>query len=203
MIGRVRASVLVISAMSMGAGAQPASSKVDFNRSRQKAYGHANPGDATIPHPPAGSYAQNGVSDYGHSQLAPEDQRKFDEYYRNWIDASRKNDVGDIQSNARHMQDIMALYKIPPNVPFDQIASNGTGNAPDAAARPPSSGRARLSANDQKKFDHYYQKWLEARRRNDRDGINKNARRMQDIMARYQIPANVPFDQIRSAGRNR
>ena len=37
----------------------------------------------------------------------------------------------------------------------------------------------------------------------DRDDIDKDVRRMQDIMAQNNIPANVPYDQIASpdAGR--
>jgi hypothetical protein len=33
-------------------------------------------------------------------------------------------------------------------------------------------------------------------RKNDRDDIDKDVRHVQDIMARYSIPASVPFDQI-------
>ena len=51
----------------------------------------------------------------------------------------------------------------------------------------------RLSADDQQKFDSYYQHWVDASRKNDRDDIEKNARHMQDIMAHYNIPSNVPF----------
>ncbi len=35
-------------------------------------------------------------------------------------------------------------------------------------------------------------------RKNDRDDIDKDVRHMQDIMARYSIPASIPFDQIAS-----
>src|SRR5438270_4786105 len=37
---------------------------------------------------------------------------------------------------------------------------------------------ARLSPDDQQKFDNYYQKWVDASRKNDRDDIEKNARHM-------------------------
>lgn len=165
---------------------------------------------------PAYGYPNNsyGQGAYGYpannqGRLSPDDQQKFDSYYQKWMDASRKNDADDIRSNARHMQDIMAHYNIPPNVPFDQIATNGTGaypaNSPysNGAYGNPGYGRSRLSSDDQKKFNHYYQKWVDARRKNDRDDIDKNAHHMQDIMAHYNIPANVPFDQIASASANR
>ena len=172
-------------------------------------YGYQNPNNYGYPN---NGYPQNGA--YGSpantaGRLSPDDQRKFDGYYQKWMNASRKNDSDDIQSNARHMQDIMAHYNIPPNVPFDQIATNGTGaypaNSPYAngAYGDRAYGQSRLSSDDQKKFDHYYHKWVDARRKNDRDDIDKNARHMQDIMAHYNIPANVPFDQIASAAANR
>ncbi len=56
----------------------------------------------------------------------------------------------------------------------------------------------RLSAKDQAEFDHYYREWLEAKHKKHVGDIDKNARKMQDIMARYNIPANVPFDRIAS-----
>jgi hypothetical protein len=35
-------------------------------------------------------------------------------------------------------------------------------------------------------------------RKGDRDDIDKDVRHMQDIMARYNIPASIPFHQIAS-----
>jgi hypothetical protein len=177
-----------------------------YGYQNQDNYGYQNPNGY-----PANAYPQNGVSGYGASagRLSPDDQRKFDDYYQKWMDASRKNDGDDIRSNSRHMQGIMARYNIPPNVPFDQIATNGTGAYPANSSYPnsaygnPAYGQSRLSSDDQKKFDHYYQKWVDARHKNDRDDIDKNAHHMQDIMAHYNIPANVPFDQIASAAANR
>lgn len=177
-------------------------------------YGDQNPNNYGYQNPngyPNNAYPQNGGYGYPTTagRLSPDDQRKFDGYYQKWMDASRKNDGDDIRSNGRHMQDIMAHYNIPPNVPFDQIASNGTGaypaNSPygNGAYGNPAYGQSRLSSDDQNKFDHYYQKWVDARRKNDRDDIDKNARHMQDIMAHYNIPANVPFDRIASANANR
>jgi hypothetical protein len=102
------------------------------------------------------------------------------------------------------MQQIMGRYNIPSNVPFAAIASNGYANAngpngayPNAAYGYPAT-QARLTPDDQKNFDKAYKKWVDARRKNDRDDIDSNARKMQDIMARYNIPANVPFDRIAS-----
>ena len=139
-------------------------------------------------------------------RLSPDDQKKFDKYYSKWVDAQRKNDRDDVTENARHMQDIMAHYNIPASVPFDRVASNAAygpnGNSNYAGAYPnsPSGWQGRLSPDDQRKFDKYYSKWTDAQRKNDRDDVEENAHHMADIMAHYNIPANVPFDQVASSG---
>ena len=73
----------------------------------------------------AGGYYGRGVYGRQGPRLSPQDQAKFDKYYQHWVDATRKNDRDDIEGNAKHMRDIMARYGIPPNVPFDAIASGG------------------------------------------------------------------------------
>src|SRR2546423_56450 len=60
-------------------------------------------------------------------------------------------------------------------------------------------GQVRLSAEDQKKFDKHYAKWVNDTRKNDRDDIAKDVHDMQEIMARNNIPASVPLDQIASS----
>jgi hypothetical protein len=95
-----------------------------------------------------------------------------------------------------HMQEIMARNNIPANVPFDQIASTGSAAGGYPASAYPYQGR--LSPDDQREFDKNYSRWVDDMRSNDRDDINKDVRHMQDIMARYNIPASIPFDQIAS-----
>jgi hypothetical protein len=166
---------------------------------------------------PGHAQAQYNVT-YGQAQnwrgaLSPDDQRDFDKYYSKWVDASRKNDRDDIAENARHMQDIMIRNHIPVGVSFDQIATspapayNGAypaGAYPNAAypnaAYPYPAGQARLSSDDQRKFDKDYEQWMDAQRKNDRDDIDKHAREMEDIMSRYNIPSNVPFASIATSG---
>ena len=156
---------------------------------------------------PAGAYPgapyQGGYPAYA-QRLSADDQKQFDKAYSKWVDATRKNDRDDIDSNARKMQEIMARNNIPSNVPFAQVASGGYAN-PNAAAYPNGAygypaAQTRLSADDQRDFDKHYKKWVQARHKNDRDDIDENARKMQNIMARYNIPANVPFEQIASPG---
>ncbi len=160
---------------------------------------------------------------YGQTQnwrgaLSPDDQKDFDKYYSKWVDASRKGDRDDIAENARHMQDIMVRNRIPVGVGFDQVASNPeppvNGAHPNSAypqgAYPSNgypngayaypAGQARLSSDDQRKFDKEYEKWMEAQRKNDRDDVDKHAREMEDIMSRYNIPANVAFASIATNG---
>lgn len=77
-----------------------------------------------------------------------------------------------------------------------RIAAIRGGNYSNGAYS--SNAPSRLSADDQREFDKYYSQWLEDMRSNDRDDIDKDVRHMQDIMARYNIPASIPFDQIAS-----
>ena len=135
-----------------------------------------------------------------HGVMSGDDQAQFDRYYANWIDATRRNDRDAISDNARKMQDLMTRYNIPVSVSFDQIASSTPYPAPATAAYPAGSWQARLSADDQKEFDKQYSKWVNATRKNDQDDISSSARKMQDIMARYSIPASVPFAEVASGG---
>ena len=150
--------------------------------------GYANSGGTA--YPPNGSWQ---------GRLSPQDQQDFDRYYSRWLEDSQRNDRRGIADDADHMQEILARNNIPSNTPFDQVASS--------AAYPERSysgyGQTRLSPDDQKEFDKYYSKWINDTRKNDRDDIEKDTRHMQDIMARYNIPANVPYDQIASPGAAR
>jgi hypothetical protein len=127
----------------------------------------------------------------GQVRLSAEDQKKFDKHYSKWVNDTRKNDRDDIAKDVHEMQEIMAKYNIPANVPYDQIASTGSGVRVY---------QNRLSANDQREFDKYYTKWVNDTRKNDRDDVAKDVGRMQEIMARNNIPSNVPFEQIASTG---
>jgi len=126
----------------------------------------------------------------GQVRLSAEDQKKFDKHYSKWVNDTRKNDRDDIAKDVHEMQEIMAKYNIPANVPYDQIASTGSGVRVY---------QSRLSADDQREFDKYYTKWVNDTRKNDRDDVAKDVGRMQEIMARNNIPASVPFDQIASS----
>src|SRR5256885_17176335 len=115
------------------------------------------------------------------------------------MEYTQKNDLDDIAEDTAHMQYIMTRYNIPSDVPFYQVASMGyqggyPGGAYPNGAYPRWQGR--LSPEDQREFDKDYAKWVNDTRKNDRDDIDKDARKMQDIMARNSIPSNVPFSQI-------
>ncbi len=158
---------------------------------------------------PNGGYANNGYPNgaypypAGQARLSPDDQRKFDKDYQQWMDAQQRNDRDDIDKHARDMEGIMSRYNIPANVPFASIATNGYpsgtyGNA--AYGYGYGQGAQRLSEKDQKDFDKAYHHWVEARNKRDMDDVDKNERKMRDIMSKYNIPANVSFDQIATAG---
>lgn len=147
-------------------------------------------------------------------RLAPDDQREFDKAYAKWVNDSRKNDRDDIDKDARKMQDIMQRNNIPPDVPYDRIASVGSNNGyygdrdrdtyrdrdNDRYRGENGYSQSRLSADDQREFDKAYGKWVKDSRKNDRDDIRRDERKMQDIMARYNIPGDVPYDRIASPG---
>lgn len=140
-------------------------------------------------------------------QLSPQDQQDFDKAYTKWVNDTRKNDRDDIGKDERKMRGIMERNNIPMDVPFDRIATTGYasrygnnnnaqyGNAPQYA---PNGTYQRLSQDDQREFDKAYVKWMNDTQRNDRDDIDKDVRKMQDIMTRYEIPPDVPFNQIAS-----
>ena len=143
-------------------------------------------------------YGDRDRDDYrwqGH--LSPDDQNKFNKEYQKWQDANAKNDRDDIDKHARNMETLMQRYNIPPNTPFDAIAT-ASGSAPHYDYR---RYQGRFSPDDQKKFDKAYEHWLNDRSRNDRDDIAKDEGKMQQVMARYDIPRGVPYDVLASGSR--
>ena len=153
------------------------------------------------------------LAQYGRQgRLPADDQQRFDQYYSKWQNDTRRNDRDDVRSDERHMQDIMSRNGIPPDVPYDRIASGGgygygdrdrdrDGDRDRDRDRGDGYGSARLSPQDQQDFDNYYSKWMNDTRRNDRDDIREDERHMQDIMSRNRIPTDVPYDQIATQGR--
>jgi hypothetical protein len=161
----------------------------------------------------------NGRGGQYHGVLAPEWQQKFDSYYQRWLQYRATNNQGEVASMEKRMRDIMVHYQIPANAPFDQVASPGiSGNAGyDGRADRNRDGygqggygqggngqggfgqwRGRLSADDQRRFDSYYSRWLNYRRTNNQSEEASMENRMRDVMSHNSIPANVPFDQIAS-----
>lgn len=140
-------------------------------------------------------------------RLSPEDQSRFDGYYQKWISDTRRNDHDDIRRDEQHMQEIMAGYNISSDVPYERIASRGEGNGDsdgyqerDRDDRGYDRWRGRLPEGEQRKFDDVYAKWMNDRRKNDRDDAREDEKHMQDIMSRNNIPRDVPFDAVASSG---
>ena len=129
-------------------------------------------------------------------KLSGDDQRRFDSYYSRWQEYRQRNDRDEIRSMEKRMLDIYSHYRIPPRTPYFWVASNAGDQDWDQweADR----WRGRLSPEDQRRFDSYYSRWIENRRRNDGDEIRSMEKRMQDVMAQYDIPSGVPYDQIAS-----
>lgn len=130
-------------------------------------------------------------------RLSPDDQNKFNKEYQKWQESNAKNDRDDIDKHARNMEQIMQRYNIPPDTPFDQIATvQGYGGHIDVRQY-----QGRFSPSDQKDYDKAYEHWQKDRARNDRDDIAKDEGKMQEIMAKYNIPRGVPYDVLASGNR--
>jgi len=61
--------------------------------------------------------------------------------------------------------------------------------------------RWNLSSDDQQHFDSYYSRWQEYRQRNDREQIMSMEKRMLDVYAHYNIPAQTPYWRVASNAR--
>jgi len=140
---------------------------------------------------------ERGYAGRWQGQLSEDDQHKFNKEYEKWQEANAKNDRDDINEHARKMEEIMQRYNIPPNTPFDTIATSN-GYAPHVDYR---RYQGRFSPDDQKKFDKAYEKWQQDRARNDRDDLAKDEGKMQEVMAKYNVPRDVPYDVLVSGNR--
>ena len=144
------------------------------------------------------------VTGWAQSQrMSPDDQSQFNSYYSRWIADKQTNNRDDMLTMEQRMQDLMSKYAIPSSTPYDEIASQNPALPPtrdDGYYPPASQWQGRLSPDDQKTFNKEYEKWQESNAKNDRDDIDKHARKMEEIMTRYNIPANTPFDAVATAG---
>lgn len=135
-------------------------------------------------------------------RLSSDDQQRFDSYYSRWLDYRRTNNRGEVASMEKRMQDIYRDYGIPSGTPYSRIASNDGrddrwGRDRDGW-RDDNRWNGRLSADDQRRFDDYYARWIRYKETNNHDEIISMERRMLDIYERYRIPTSVPFRRIAS-----
>jgi hypothetical protein len=130
-----------------------------------------------------GAFAQMGTY---RGRLSPEDQKNFDHYYRQWVEALQSNNRTQAADAEKHMQDVMGSNAIPTSVPYDAIA---TSNAWSEYKQ----YRSRLSLTDQSEFDSEYQQWTNYKRLDSREDILRMEARMRQIMEHYGIPSSVPF----------
>jgi hypothetical protein len=128
------------------------------------------------------------------SRLQGDDQRKFDSYFSRWQQYRQNHDRDQIVSMERRMNDVMTRNGIPAGTPYWRVASNVNWHGWVRWSR-------QLSPEDQGRFDSYFSRWLEYRRRGDWDQIRSMEGRMEDVMARYNIPRDVPYDVVASQGR--
>ena len=131
------------------------------------------------------------------NQMSPDDQNKFNKEYSKWQEANAKNDRGDIDKHARNMEELMERNNIPQNTPFNAIATT-SGYAPRVDVR---EYQGRFSPDDQKKYDKAYEKFQRDRAKHDRDDYAKDEMKLNEIMAKYNIPRDVPYDALASGNR--
>ena len=144
------------------------------------------------------AYDNRGYDNRGYAnQMSGDDQNKFNKEYAKWQQANAKNDRDDIDKHARNMEEIMQRNNIPQNTPFDAIAT-GSGYAPRESVR---QYQGRFSPDDQKKFDKAYEKFQRDRAKHDRDDYAKDEQKLNEIMAKYNIPRDVPYDALVSGNR--
>jgi hypothetical protein len=147
---------------------------------------------------PQPAYNNRGYDNRGYvNQLPGDDQDKFNKEYTKWQEANARNDRDDIDKHARNMEEIMQRDGIPPNTPFASIATTN-GYAPRIDVR---QYQGRFSPDDQKKFDKAYEKFQRDRAKNDRDDYAKDEQKLNEIMAKYNIPRDVPYDVLVSGNR--
>jgi hypothetical protein len=128
--------------------------------------------------------------------LSAGDQDKFNKEYTKWQEANATNNRGDIDKHARNMEEILNRYNIPPNTPFSQIATVSTVSHTNVTQY-----QGRFSPDDQKKYDKSYEHWQEDQAKHNRNKMYKDEGEMQEIMARYNIPRDVPFSALASGNR--
>ena len=129
--------------------------------------------------------------------MSPDDQREFNKEYDKWQQANSRNDRSDIDKHARKMEDIMARYNIPPNTPFNAIATNAYAQ----------------QHTDVREYQGRFRRTIRrSSTRPTRNGftiavstiamtIARDEDHMQQIMARYNIPRDVPYGALSSGAR--
>jgi thiaminase len=133
----------------------------------------------------------------GHGRrLSPQDQQRFDSYYSRWVQYKQTNNNDQVRSMEQRMDTLKAQYRIPPNVPYWQIATGGRQNEWQGGYH----WRPMLSPSDQQKYDSYYSRWINYRNTHNMSQMASMQRRMDDLKARYNIGPEVPYDRIATPG---
>lgn len=72
------------------------------------------------------------LGSYYRNQLPPEAQQRFDSLYARWLEYQRRRARDEAQEMERRMKEIMYKFNIPPDTPFEFVASSGpTAPGPD------------------------------------------------------------------------
>jgi hypothetical protein len=173
---------------------------------QRQAYPNYRDSLKTVAYQPQGQVDSGWRDDNGRgARLSADDQQRFDSYYTRWVEYRRTNNGDEIRSMEKRMQDIYSHYGIPSNTPYERIASNGGYGQGDQRGRWGDNNgnwggatHARLSADDQQRFDSYYSRWLQYRATSNQSEVSSMEGRMRDIYSHYGIPSNTPFSSVAS-----
>jgi hypothetical protein len=131
-------------------------------------------------------------------QFSPEDQRRFRSYYERWQRYKQTNNRGEVASMERRMQEVMSHYNVPAGVTYDDVLRSFSGRSGWLDAQPRSYGYSfpQFSADDARRFRSYYDRWQQYRRTNNHEEVASMEGRMRDVMAQYNLPTNMSFDDV-------
>ena len=54
----------------------------------------------------------------------------------------------------------------------------------------------RMTPDDEARFNDYYSRWAQDRQTDNRDDMVSMEHHMQDLMSKYAIPSDTPYDQV-------
>lgn len=132
-------------------------------------------------------------------RFSADDENRFRSYYERWQQYRASNNRSEVVSMERRMQDVMSHYNLPAGVSYDDVmqsfgAATSGWNTP--GQRRFGYSFPQFSADDANRFRSYYSRWQQYRRANNAGEVASMEGRMRDVMAHYNLPPNMSFDDV-------